>query len=207
MCGIVGLFLKNPSLEPRLGGLVAPMLETMTDRGPDSAGFAVYGAAEPGRVKLTLRVEGGIGASQRVVAGLETALGLPVATVARDTHLVVSLPESAIDAAWAWLAAHERVRTIGAGRRMELYKGVGAPAAVSRRFELAAMGGTHAIGHTRMATESAVTTDGATPTRPGSISASCTTAPCPTTTRSGARWRARGSALRPRTTPRSRPAT
>ena len=42
MCGIVGLFIKNPKLESQLGALVAPMLSEMTERGPDSAGMAVY---------------------------------------------------------------------------------------------------------------------------------------------------------------------
>ena len=46
---------------------------------------------------------------------------------------------------------------------MEIYKEVGRPENVAERFGLAAMHGTHAIGHTRMATESAVTTDGAHP--------------------------------------------
>jgi glutamate synthase domain-containing protein 1 len=164
MCGIVGLFLKNPALEPQLGRLVAPMLETMTDRGPDSAGFAVYGTAEPGRVKLTLRVEGGAGEAERLADEFESVLGLPVGRTVRDTHVVVSLPADATDDARAWLtAARDRARSVGAGRRMELYKGVGVPAAVSSRFRLATMAGTHAIGHTRMATESAVTTDGAHP--------------------------------------------
>ena len=43
MCGIVGLYLKNPALESQLGKLFEPMLLAMTDRGPDSAGFAIYG--------------------------------------------------------------------------------------------------------------------------------------------------------------------
>ena len=46
MCGIVGLYLKNPELEPELGRLTALMLHEMSSRGPDSAGFAVYGGAE-----------------------------------------------------------------------------------------------------------------------------------------------------------------
>src|SRR5690606_31050283 len=55
MCGIVGLYLKNPKLEPALGALLAAMLAEMGERGPDSAGFAVYRApAGEGRVKLTL---------------------------------------------------------------------------------------------------------------------------------------------------------
>src|ERR1700738_1022602 len=55
MCGIAGLFLKDPRLEPGLGALLAGMLGTLCDRGPDSAGFAVYGRETPGRIKLTLR--------------------------------------------------------------------------------------------------------------------------------------------------------
>ena len=39
MCGIVGLFLKNPAMEPQLGELLSRMLSTMCERGPDSAGF------------------------------------------------------------------------------------------------------------------------------------------------------------------------
>ena len=55
MCGIAGLFLKDQRLEGALGGLIAGMLAALGDRGPDSTGFAVYGAATPGSVKLTLR--------------------------------------------------------------------------------------------------------------------------------------------------------
>ena len=42
MCGIVGLFCKSPGLEPRLGEHLSAMLVQMSDRGPDSAGVAVY---------------------------------------------------------------------------------------------------------------------------------------------------------------------
>ena len=48
MCGIVGLFIKDAKLEPRLGELTSTMLSTMCERGPDSAGFAVYGAVVEG---------------------------------------------------------------------------------------------------------------------------------------------------------------
>lgn len=89
MCGIVGLFLKDEALEPQLGAMTAGMLATMSDRGPDSAGFAVYGGSTPGQVKLMLRggpgvdfaaVEGAIGA----VAG-EAAGGAQSFEI-RDTH-------------------------------------------------------------------------------------------------------------------------
>ncbi|EJZ16433.1 amidophosphoribosyl transferase, partial [Rhizobium sp. Pop5] len=55
MCGIVGLFLKDKSLEPQLGNLLSDMLITMTDRGPDSAGIAIYGGSAEGKAKITIQ--------------------------------------------------------------------------------------------------------------------------------------------------------
>ena len=162
MCGIVGLFLKNERLEPQLGALVSQMLGVMSDRGPDSAGFAVYGAGQSDRVKLTLR--GPRGAPWALFGDFERAFGVPADFTVRDTHAVLSLPASEEAAARAWLAeTHPEIHVVGAGRRMELYKEVGLPAQVSQIFGLPGMAGSHAIGHTRMATESSVTTDGAHP--------------------------------------------
>ena len=156
MCGIVGLFLKDPMLEPELGALTAAMLEVMTDRGPDSAGFAIYGEGLPDQRKLTVR-----GAD---LDGVAEALGPEIAGVLRDTHLVLSIPALEECRVRAWLAAERPdLAVTGAGQRIELYKEVGLPADVARRFGLGGMSGTHAIGHTRMATESAVTTAGAHP--------------------------------------------
>ena len=163
MCGIVGLFLKDPKLQPALGALTAEMLGSLCDRGPDSAGFAVYGDETPAHVKLTLRAPVGFDYEQ-LAAQLEIAAGGPVPHVVRDTHMVVTIPaarEAALRAALADIAPE--VAIVGAGRRMELFKEVGRPDTVAKRFGLPLMSGTHAIGHTRMATESAVTTDGAHP--------------------------------------------
>jgi glutamate synthase domain-containing protein 1 len=156
MCGIVGLFLKDPVLEPKLGSMLAAMLEVMSDRGPDSAGFAVYGGGTPNRLKLTVRGS----ALESVVE----ALGPDVDGRLRDTHLILSFPTDKEAFVRGWLA-NERPDLVvtGAGERIEIYKDVGLPAAVARRFDLAGMSGTHGIGHTRMATESAVTVDGAHP--------------------------------------------
>ena len=160
MCGIVGLFLKDPALEPQLGALLAGMLEVMTDRGPDSAGFAIYSDAARDQAKLTVRGSG----AESVATALGEALGVAVTSVPHDTHTVLILPEAQEDAARDWLAAQRPdLAIIGAGRRIELYKEVGLPADVSRRFGLPGMAGSHGIGHTRMATESAVTTAGAHP--------------------------------------------
>jgi glutamate synthase domain-containing protein 1 len=156
MCGIVGLFLKDPALEPQLGALVADMLAVMTDRGPDSAGFAIYGDGGPDQLKLTVR-----GAD---LDGVAEALGPEISGRVRDTHLVLTLPAVEAARVRAWLARERPdLAVTGSGQRIELYKEVGLPGAVAQRFGLAQMSGTHAIGHTRMATESAVTTAGAHP--------------------------------------------
>ena len=163
MCGIVGLFLKGPQLQDRLGALLSGMLTVMSDRGPDSAGFAVYAAGEGGgEIKLTLRGTGGADLGETVEA-LSAALGLALVPVVHGTHAVVTLPADREAAARAFLANREGITVVGAGQRMELFKEVGLPGAVAARFGLAAMTGTHGIGHTRMATESAVTTRGAHP--------------------------------------------
>ena len=156
MCGIVGLFLKRPGLEPELGAHLAAMLATMRDRGPDSAGFAVYGH-DNGMVKLTIRGPG--------LSALAARLGLEAEL--RDTHAVLHVPASRVDEIRSVLASDPAITPaitiVGEGHRMELYKEVGLPADVAARFGLSAMAGTHGIGHTRMATESAVTTNGAHP--------------------------------------------
>lgn len=166
MCGIVGLFLKNPKLEPQLGAMLSKMLETMTDRGPDSAGFAVYGSdgvSDAGSVKLTLRGPGPE-ALRSAVAKMEQALALSAPATERDTHTVLTVPAERGAEIRAWLAAHAPgIDVVSAGKRMEIYKEVGLPASVAERFALENMSGTHGIGHTRMATESAVTTAGAHP--------------------------------------------
>ena len=167
MCGIVGLFLKDPTLEPALGRLTATMLGTMSDRGPDSAGFAVYGSSRPGETKVTLR-----GRTPEeitlTVDRLADAFG-DVHPSLHDTHAVVCVDEDGVPALVDWIANQAAsVDIVGHGHRMELFKEVGLPDRVAERFALGAMSGTHAIGHTRMATESAVTTDGAHPYSTGS---------------------------------------
>ena len=55
MCGIVGLFLKDQTLQPKLGAMLADMLAKLGDRGPDSAGLAIYSGADDGIGKLTVQ--------------------------------------------------------------------------------------------------------------------------------------------------------
>lgn len=164
MCGIVGLFIKDATLEPSLGKLTSAMLSTMCERGPDSAGFAVYGRARHGKVKITLQSPD----PARDFAGLTTAIsqaiGAEVSLERKSTHGVLTVPADAAAAARSALSAsHPGLRIMSSGEAIEIYKEVGYPTDVSDRFELSHMQGSHAIGHTRMATESAVTTMGAHP--------------------------------------------
>jgi glutamate synthase domain-containing protein 1 len=161
MCGIVGLFLKDPELEPQLGAMLAAMLGTLCDRGPDSAGFAVYGRPASGAIKLTVRGPRDYDFTA-LLRTINPSSALP-ASVVRDTHLVLTVREEDEMAAREEIAAVPELTLVGSGRRMEIFKEIGRPDRVARQFGLGTMTGTHAVGHTRMATESAVTTDGAHP--------------------------------------------
>lgn len=164
MCGIVGLFIKDKSLEPRLGELSAGMLATMCDRGPDSAGFAVYGPATAGNAKITVQSQNPTADFDGLSEIVSRALGEEASVQVRSTHAVVTVPTGKVDAARSAIrGARPDVRIMGTGDAIEIYKEVGYPTEVSERFDLAKMTGSHAIGHTRMATESAVTTLGAHP--------------------------------------------
>ncbi|WP_028714558.1 glutamine amidotransferase family protein [Paracoccus sp. J55] len=161
MCGIVGLFLKKDDLRPQLGDLLTDMLISMTDRGPDSAGIAIYGNDAQG-LKMTIQSD----TPDETFAGLEDSLkallGAPVQVRVVDTHAVLTLPEGSEPEVRAYMA-EKRIRIMGAGQSMEIFKEVGLPKDVAARFGIRQMAGSHGIGHTRMATESAVTTLGAHP--------------------------------------------
>ena len=162
MCGIVGLYLKDAGLQSELGALTRTMLGALCDRGPDSAGFAVYGTEIPGHVKLTLRARKQFDWEQ-ALRQLTDISGTPRRETIRDTHAVVAVPVNKEVAIRAQIERTGGVDIVGSGRRMEIFKEIGRPDRVAERFGLAQMTGTHAIGHTRMATESAVTTNGAHP--------------------------------------------
>jgi glutamate synthase domain-containing protein 1 len=169
MCGIVGLFLKDKSLEPKLGAMLADMLAKLGDRGPDSAGLAIYSDADDGLGKITVQSAQPAEDFAGLAEKLSKSLDAEVSIERRDTHAVLTLPLDKLDAGREALRAiNPRLRIMGAGDAIEIYKEVGYPTEVSRRFHLAEMRGTHGIGHTRMATESAVTTLGAHPFSTGS---------------------------------------
>ncbi|HIE4272051.1 TPA: glutamine amidotransferase family protein [Pseudomonas aeruginosa] len=164
MCGIVGLYLKNPALESQLGKLFEPMLEAMTDRGPDSAGFAIYGdEVADGWIKLTLQatVEGFDW--KHLMGELEGRLGVSLDWFQNASAAVLKVKAAEADVRAALAELAPGVRIMSAGQSIEILKGMGLPKEISERFGLASMKGSHIIGHTRMATESAVTMEGSHP--------------------------------------------
>jgi glutamate synthase domain-containing protein 1 len=158
MCGIVGLLLKNPALRSQLGELMVPMMIGMTERGPDSAGLAVF--TEPvadGLFKVSLY------AGDRAIDWNVLAMKLRTGSDARfeisasGNHAVLTTSASPA-LVEAWLAEnHSEIAVLSVGRSIDLYKDVGAPAAICDRYGFRKLKGTHLVGHTRMATESAVT--------------------------------------------------
>ena len=169
MCGIVGLFLKDKSLEPKLGSMLTDMLITMTDRGPDSAGIAIYADKQADTSKLTVQSATPDLAFHDLNQKLGSVIDAEVAMDIKDTHAVLEMPGEKIDAARNALPEIDpSLRVMSVGDIIEIYKEVGLPKDVASRFSVSQMSGSHGIGHTRMATESAVTTMGAHPFNTGS---------------------------------------
>ena len=210
MCGIAGLFLKTPELRPKLGALFSPMLREMSERGPDSAGIAIYREAGRGAQPCKLSLYHGDPAFdwKELARDLAARMGGEVEVERIASHALLYASGAPAELR-AWLLAERPdVRVMSAGHSLEIYKEIGLPAEILERFAVPQMAGSHAIGHTRMATESAVTTEGAHPSTPATTSASCTTARSRTTTRSSAGCSARAAlASRPKTTARWRPVT
>ncbi len=169
MCGIVGLFLKDKSLEPELGSMLTDMLITMTDRGPDSAGIAIYGRDEDSNTKLTIQSSNPDEDFDGLDKLLSDATDSKISMHIKDTHAVLEVADEHADKVRQALGElRPDIRVMSVGDIIEIYKEVGLPKDVAERFELAEMSGSHGIGHTRMATESAVTTLGAHPFSTGS---------------------------------------
>ena len=164
MCGIVGLFAKSADVETQLGVHLAATLAQMADRGPDSAGVAVYrDPAADGSSKLTLYSPDPLQDWQALCAELGNAFGGSPEASVRSSHAVVVAEAEAAEAE-AWVRrAHPELRVMSAGREIEIYKETGRPEQFVEQFALTDFQGSHALGHTRMATESRVTTEGSHP--------------------------------------------
>jgi amidophosphoribosyltransferase len=157
MCGIVGLLIKDPAKRGLLGEWMLPMMVKMGDRGPDSAGLAVF--TEPVGVELlkySLYATGKFDWNP-LATGLIAELDPAASLLANGNHAIVTSAAGA-DAFKAWLKqSWPQVHLLSAGRAIDVYKDTGHPKEVTARYGLQTLTGTHLVGHTRMATESAVT--------------------------------------------------
>ena len=163
MCGIVGLFAKSAGIEKELGAHLSAMLIEMTDRGPDSAGVAFYREpADSGAMKLVLQHPDMAYDWSRLATDASQCFG-ETSAEQRANHAVIRTVAE-FGAFKRWLGErHAEVGVVSAGAEIEIYKEVGLPADLADGFALRDMSATHGLGHTRMATESAVTTRGSHP--------------------------------------------
>jgi glutamate synthase domain-containing protein 1 len=163
MCGVIGLLLRDPALEPQLGSLLVPMLEALDERGPDSSGIALYadrpagaGSDEP-TVRLSLGADVPVDWMSVGCALLDLCPG--GADVQRfGAGAVLDVPESALERVETALAGDwPEVRVLGTGWNLRVLKDTGRPTDTCARYGVRDWEGYLAIAHTRMATESAVT--------------------------------------------------
>jgi glutamate synthase domain-containing protein 1 len=164
MCGIVGLHLRDASLYPQLGALLTDMLDAMCDRGPDSAGMAVYGDptwSPAGEATVSL-LDSPLGA-HKLAEQLTAQLAVIVTGHDLDPTIVLHAPVAADALTAAVRAAVPAARIIGFGDDLTVLKGMGNPTELANRFGLPQASGWQGVAHTRMATESAVTAEGSHP--------------------------------------------
>ncbi|MEW1983636.1 glutamine amidotransferase [Pseudarthrobacter oxydans] len=168
MCGIAALQLRNPSLHPRMGSLLSSMLCQIVDRGPDSAGLAVYntpGLVSEGTSTLSLLGRDQVITTAAITAGVAALLpsdAQAAVQVVGDTTLV----SAAVGTDLLVKAVSETLpgsTIIGRGEHVAVMKSVGHPMEIAADHGLEAMAGSQGLSHTRMATESAVTAGGSHP--------------------------------------------
>ncbi len=164
MCGIVGLLIKNPALRPRLGELMTPILDEMAARGPESAGLAVFtDQLSGGQRKYSIHAPVWGYEWSGFEARFIERFGIEAQLAVKGNHAVLVCDE-APEAVKSWTREHfGQLHVLSAGRAIDIYKDVGHPSDIALRYDFRKLSGTHVVGHTRMATESAVTPDRAHP--------------------------------------------
>jgi methylamine---glutamate N-methyltransferase subunit A len=156
MCGIVGLLIKRPEQRELLGEWIAPMLVCMGERGPDSAGLATFSEAANGSRRVSLFAHDKTFAWNSLRDHLAQA-GFPIAELqAKGRHAVLTTAAEP-SGLKTWLSANEpQLHVLSVGHAIQVYQDEGTPAELTERYAFAKLSGSHAVGHTRMATESAV---------------------------------------------------
>ena len=159
MCGIAGFLSRTGSDEP-VGRVLLDMLTGLARRGPDSAGIACFRPRSDGTNVAWVRLPADRDAedAERTVrdrlAGLAEVRDVQPHGDLIRLQLWFDAPAAAISRALE--RAGEDFEVVSLGEHLELVKQVGAPAGLDATFGVAAMRGSHGIGHTRLSTESRV---------------------------------------------------
>ena len=172
MCGIVGIIHRGKSSD--IGSEMTKMLQSLKHRGPDSTGFALYGSnGGGGKSEFVLRY--------KVAEQEELAKGFAIHQLVKDRRATVTDRLKEMGASIVsevnpteysvrtvisfkgdlnrlidYLEDVDNVEVLSIGNSLELVKDLGDAQTVSAQYKLGGFVGTHAIGHTRMATESSV---------------------------------------------------
>ena len=161
MCGIVGIYFKKKKLHNKLGKYLSGMLDNMSSRGPDSAGFAIYNNDTKKFYKYSLCIN-----DKSIINEFEVDIknkfkDLTIKSV--SDHLVIQTLSSPKTVIPYIKKKYDNILIVGYGKSIEIFKQVGNPKEIVKKFNLQNLTGSHGIGHTRMATESAITIDGSHP--------------------------------------------
>jgi len=158
MCGIVGLLVKKPALKEHLGEMMVPMLVDMGSRGPDSAGLAVFtDKLMDTQRKYSLYAPSWDYDWAPLESDFVARFGAQAELAVKGNHAIFSCDQSE-SAVRAWIKERfPALHVLSAGRSIDIYKDIGHPSHVAKRYQFTQLTGTHLVGHTRMATESAVT--------------------------------------------------
>ena len=161
MCGIVGLYLKKKKLHNKLGFYLSGMLDNMSSRGPDSAGFAIYNNKVSKKYyKYSLCLNSTLSSEFEQVVK-QKFKDIIIKNI--SDHIVVQTTTTPKKFISYIHINFSQISLVGYGRSIEIFKQVGNPSEIVKKFKLENFSGSHAIGHTRMATESAITVDGSHP--------------------------------------------
>lgn len=169
MCGIAGLIHKGQSAD--IGGEMTAMLQALKHRGPDSTGFALYGAPDASQYVMRFKVaeqedlKSGFDIHQQI-RDRKAAADVRMAEMGAEIKEEETVTEYAFRYSFSFsgdlrrladfLEDLEGVEILSIGHALELIKDLGDAAVVSNQYALNGFNGTHGIGHTRMATESDV---------------------------------------------------
>ena len=164
MCGIVGIYLKSKKFEKNLGKMLSGMLINMGSRGPDSAGFAIYKNEKKKEFKYSVCINDLTFEKFKK----DILKRIKITNIQKNSdHVIISTKEKT-EKVLDILNNFKGISLVGYGKSIEIFKQIGNPKDVVKKFNLEKFSGTHGIGHTRMATESAITTDGSHPYSTGS---------------------------------------